>query len=387
MLFRSLTLWLMVMLILADLTMAANNPFQYLPKKFRPISNDSWVSKFPIFFHSYQNPDVFILGSSLPMAGFSLTNLDLQHLEGEAKNERLRTSLQCSDFASMLRVNKIVKGGGSCSNSVVNLSCAGCMISDSFHLMEKADLNKTLPKIVFIGIAPRDFSDNWIPAIGQTPLWQVVDEWDVFSCKQFSELSIVSSINAFFKRTSSLYRMHKDLKFCLQTIFEMLMKHPSEFVKAWECKPTHDNSRDISTCQNLEQPTKEAVLKKDLQVYKARYNPPNPARFGMERNYLEKLIALCSKDHIYLIVIDMPLTVQNKKLLSSESSGMYEKIIRDLKTDSRLFLIQCNEGNNFLDTDFSDSSHLNLVGARKFQKFIVDRLGHGQTKFVSQVGE
>ena len=369
--FRSLTLWLVLMLVLGDLALAASHPFQYLPKKFRPISNDSWVSKFPVFFRSHQTPDVFVLGSSLPMAGFSLTDAGLQDPDQEQKNEKLRTTLRCDNFSNLLGQ----RFGGRANIAVANLSCAGCMISDVYHLMQKAVDNDVAPKSVILGIAPRDFSDNWIPPVGQTPLWQVVDEWSIGSLLTANDRPLSERLMAVGKEGSELLRMRKDLKNCLSLMFDTAVRKPDDFAASWRpftFKP--QNNGGAACVMPLQQEDEAEIIAKDLKVYAARYSPANQTRFASEIDCLNKLIALCHEKHIALTVVDMPLTPANLALLPVDTATAYQRLIANLVSDSRVKFIQCNRPDLFLQSDFSDSAHLNARGADKFQKFVVAAL-------------
>lgn len=365
---KALCFWLVIICLLGDFLLGAIHPFQYIPKKFRPISTDSWVSKFPVFFRSQQTPDVFILGSSLPMAAFSLTDPGLTSPDEEKTNENLRTTLRSEHFSSLLRT----ECGTQRLPVVVNLCCAGCMISDACHLLEKSVDNNVLPKVIILGIAPRDFSDNWIPPQGQTPLWQVVDDWTTKDLFATDVRSLSERLISIGKTVSEAMRIRKDLKNCLSVMFETAVRKPKEFVETCGIPPAHQQSAS-DPCKVVSHKNYESlILKKDLQVYANRYAPSNPKRFAAEVNSLEKLVALCEKFNITLIVIDMPLTSANLALLPPETVIAYKQVISDLKVDKRLTFIQCNQSNRFLPSDFSDSAHLNALGASKFQKFVID---------------
>lgn len=378
--YRALTLWLIFLLLIIDWALSLLHPLNCLPKIFRPISVDSWVSKFPIFFRSRQTPDIVVLGSSLPMAGFSITDSYLQGLDRERTNETLRTTLNCESFSVLFRNRLGISG----SLDITNLTCAGCMISDVYHLIDRAVSNGIEPKVIFLGIAPRDFSDNWIPPVGQTPLWQTVDQWDAINLISSHSKSLSEKLLIIGKEISEFLRIRKDLKTSLGQMFLVFIRKPNDFIDAWSVSEKKETSSgDLPSRQNEE--NKSKILSSDLKTYTARYNPSNLKRFKLEEEYLKKVILLCRDRRIALIIVNMPIMPANLALLSPEASKAFRGLLCDLSSDDYVKFIQCNRSDIFVPSDFSDSVHLNVQGASKFQKLVVNSISVRDLGCLTQV--
>lgn len=358
--------WLLLILPTIDLGCRTIKPLQFIAvKNYKPIEFDPWVSKFPPYLYSKSSPDVLIVGSSLPMAAFSLADKQFASEASEEEQAALRTYTQANEFQKELstRIGETVK--------VENFSCAGGMVSDTYVFLKRLIDAGRIPRMVLYGISPRDFSDNLMPPLGQSPLFEVVSDWGCELPKNGMKLS--QKFDLACASYSYFYKTRRKYKNIALAIAADSLGRPMSLYKASE------NGQSEKEQKSKQQPTSETeetgtAFEKDLRRYAKRYAPINQGRFQSESEYLTKLVQLCQSNKVTLVFIGMPLTAQNKELIPEQLKTSYEAVIASVQGSKLVKWLDLASCKSFEQKDFSDSAHLNRDGSIKFQKLLIDKL-------------
>ena len=112
---------------------------------------------------------------------------------------------------------------------------------------------------------------------------------------------------------------------------------------------------------------------KDTQrEYEQRYRPFRPELFKQQLSYYEKILRQAQHNNSHLLIVNMPLTAANVRLLPE---GVYELYLRQVQTLAEKYhaqFLDFNDGKSFLDKDFSDQIHLNGPGAIKLMNRVAN---------------
>ena len=84
---------------------------------------------------------------------------------------------------------------------------------------------------------------------------------------------------------------------------------------------------------------------------------------------MKSIIAFCRSKSVPLIVVNMPLTERNLKILPANFLALYEKTITDICStaarDGSLAFINLRHSDHFVLSDFRDTAHMRSTGGKK----------------------
>lgn len=371
-LLQSTFFWLFVVLILIDFGISSVHPLKFVNCiKYLPLDQNSVVSKIPEFFSSQGRPDVLVLGSSLPMTAIALC--DAEYVGGINKNNvsAIRT------YTKALYLDRLLEKRFGKHFNIFNLSCYACMASDAYLLLSRAlDAGKA-PRVVFWGIAPRDFMDNTVPAVGKTPVYEVLQDWRCLADIWQRHMNLCETRDFLASSTWYYFRVKADYRTFLQAVAADLLNHPLTLfdASAKEQSATADSLRQADKPGSaLADTSNKSHLERDLANYKERYNPPNYKRYNEELVYFQKLLALCQKHNIQAVIINMPISSLNKSLIPSDLYKHYLSDSAKITANLGATFINLDKSNLFQLSDFFDSVHTNASGGKKWQDHLIGQL-------------
>ncbi len=369
---RNSTVVLLVLVLIAlDLSCRYLKPLHFITNKnYRPIEFDPWVSKFPPYLYSKSRPDVLVVGSSLPMAAFSLADKAFVERRNIDNSASMCTYTKADEFQKRMQesLGEPIR--------VENFSCAGGMVSDTYIFLKRLIDEGRIPRLVFYGISPRDFVDNMMPPLGQSPLFEVISDWSIDMPKH--GMSLNEYLGAVCSNYSYYYKTRRKHKGVITAMTADALGRPVSLFTS-SAKKTEQPCQSLKPASASEKVEPELSqsgdpLTLDLERYEKRYNPLNIKRFTNEAEYFKKLVSLCEKHHIRLILVGMPLTEQNRQLMPPQLLDLYSSTIATIQGNYQVKWIDLATSQSFQQNDFSDSAHLNSEGSKKFQKLLLDRL-------------
>ena len=304
------------------------------------------VSKLSNFLTSSENPDVVILGSSLVLVPSARCD---EKAEGKKPNydpwfyTRHIPEYSKSDYFAAQLQNKL-----GLNLSVKNLGVASSVMSDHQGILEAMLGAGKKPRLVILGIAPRDFLDNTIPKPMNTPTRYFLTEYHDKSImpESFTQEGLEkypSKLEHRFKKVFAYVKTHALDVAC------NVSKHPptADFVSI---------GGDGSV-----RPNKMA----DLDRYKNLYNPPNFEMLNVQAGYLRDFLITAERHNVNVLVVNMPLTRENLAALDPEALKEYKHQINKLAINYKATFLDLGTA-NYSKNDFEDCCHLNTAGGEKY---------------------
>lgn len=307
----------------------------------------------PKFLTSPSKPQVLLMGSSLVLSPAYMLE-KLIH----------RPDYDCTYFEDALkqRTGKQI--------SVTNVGVVGAMACDQYAILKTALNTGKKPDFVIFGLAPRDFTDN-LTTVENSPTQKVLTCYGSTN-KLFPEsLKSEDCALSFNMHKVTIDRWLKRIRKTATQSACQLYNHPASIEQTVPANSLAKAER-----------THRVVLATDIVDYRNRYNPPNYDRLKEQAAYLNSLLQLCRKEQIPVLLVNMPITQLNRRLIDpslleavehkvSETALSYHVPFLNLdKTDSRSF-------DDY--TDFTDSVHLAASGGKKFFNILSDYLVSDRT--------
>lgn len=310
-------------------------------------------------------PDVALLGSSqmnsvawTTVANMLDQNLDcVVHRRVDTLEDRLSKRLGIQDV------------------SVFNCAISGAMASDNYYIASALLSGERKPKVVIIGISPRDFIDNLVQSVNSTDAFRFFSVFvDDEEAARLAYPSIVERICAMIAKKVDGMSMRSLHKFANQII------HPEHDT---EGGVTHSavkaaimgDGREILTPGVFRIPPRFPDAYWDnSSEYARRYRNPRAPILSYQTRFFEKFLSEMRQKEIDVVVIGMPLMPQNYSLLSPAFWLQFESGVAGLcKKYDATFVNYC-KAEGFTQSDFVDTVHVNTRGGYKLVELFADAL-------------
>lgn len=306
------------------------------------------VSKLSNFLASKENPDVVIMGSSLVL------------MPSVRCDEKVAGKSPCYDswvygrlvpeYTKCDYLQNSLKSKLNLNLSVKNLGVASSIMSDQQGILEAMLASGKKPRLIVLGVAPRDFLDNNMPKPLETPTRSLLEEVNDNSLMPASLTAeglqkYATKIEHRFKKVMAYVKTHAVDVAC------NVSKHPAnvEFSTA-------------GSGDGTERPNKLA----DLENYKKLYNPPNFEMMNKQGGYLRDFLISAKEHGVNVLIVNMPLTRQNLAALDAEALKQYKLQLNHLAATYTATLLDLGSSGTYSLNDFEDCCHLNRKGGAKF---------------------
>ncbi len=367
--FRSTFVLASVLFVAMNAVMSFSSPFPFDSYKFNYRGWSWWT--FNALRNSSRISNIAIIGSSTMVsaiagcdANYLKRGLDLtEHHRASYLESKLKKAYPCGEFETF------------------SLSAPGQMPSDAYISLKAMVATANRPDIVIYGLAPRDFIDSTLSAPGDTDafryLTRIVNIDDVF---QRVFRSPYGKLDWCLQRLIYLYGysldFRMDLTECATTVVNAAVPKP------WTNKPfTWWDRRDVIPNYLPAEIHPEAVMAGPIDLetakkrytdntleYLQRYKHPDSHTYKTQMYFLGKIAEFCRKERIELVLVNMPITKQNLKLLRNGGEGYWDylQLLREFAFPRSVSLFDLNKFDRYSQEDFHDSVHLNAFGGQKF---------------------
>ena len=244
------------------------------------------------------------------------------------------------------------------------------MISDAYMESMALFQGNLKPKMVIIGIAPRDFIDASLQYAGST------EEFRFFARYVDPGKMTAVALPDFFARYDWLLNEKLPLR-KLGKVWQKLPQESTSSVAKGGSKALQAISAtgaDVAPGQWVIPANMPTIFMDNTNEYLHRFNNPKTPLYGQEFKFFNEFLKRMKDNEIKVVVVGMPSLSPNRALLSDAfwskwrrdvamSCQSYDVSWLDL-TDSKAFTID-----NFLDT-----VHMNAQGGQKFFAILTDYL-------------
>jgi hypothetical protein len=243
-------------------------------------------------------------------------------------------------------------------NHLPGLTCfmaalPGAMISDHF-IISRAFFNDSLkPKVVVVGMSPRDFIDSTLPAAYATEPYALLDRFANLGGKEM------------------LYRqdMLSQAEYAL-TVGMPLRRlcQSAEVPEFIGCASTYKPG------DRIVKPDMGEFFVDNTREYLARYTEPKPQRLTQQFLFFNEFLQSMQKAHIGVLAACMPLMESNRRLLRPEFWNTFRAQASNQCRQYGAHWVDLSEDPTFGRADFVDTVHMNCHGGVKLARLLAREL-------------
>ena len=269
-----------------------------------------------------------------------------------------------------------------------NLSTPGQMPSDALMTLMAMIETGHKPDVIIYGVAPRDFIDSELAGPQDTEpftyLNRVVDispfEEEIFT-GPLDKINLALQKNIYFYKFAADFQMEAG-KLYQSLLIDRLAPEPdkSKPFTYWDRKkllPEYKKG-EFHPYANMCAPSdlsKPMEYKDNSIEYVHRYKRMNPVAFETQMSFLARLADFTDKNGITLVLVNMPVTTDNLKLLKKEYYDQYWSRLKPFGERENTVLFDMNDHTIFKKPeDFHDGVHMNARGGLKFIDHLVEKL-------------
>lgn len=367
---KSSALAVIGVVLLVNFVLACVNPFGKTTLADLP-KDHSWVSWTTTdFVNQPKTPDIVYIGSSLVL--HPLTMLDAHYLK--------RTVDYTDHHRSAYTEDRIAKEMGIEKPVAFNFAMPGGMISDDWIITESMIRSGKKPKIIVLGLCARDFMDCKVRCPGVMPTFKYLSK--VIDLEPVLDLALPNLTD----RTDFVLGKIAYLWDAKPVIQELLRNQtkiafaslgitsgaPKFAPKQLDELLNTDMSAELERGMMVEEPDKERPFMDNSLEYRQRYKNRHEKLFAAEKQFLEKLLAAAKSNDIKVVVVNMPLTSLNVKLMPAGTYDEYLSTVRTLSAQHGAVFENFNDDTLFPSSVFYDTVHMNSVGGKRFVDALVE---------------
>lgn len=314
------------------------------------------VTKLAEFLPSKEQADIVVLGSSLVLT--PAVRCDDRMLGKAPCYDRWYYDRYIPEYTKSDYLHKRLLEKTGLDLKIKNLGVASSIMSDQFGIMQLMLAEGKQPKLIIVGLAPRDFLDNSQQKHLNTPTRMFI--------REYVEQSILPKNLTATELQDSAEKMRRRF----DKVIAALRKTSTNIA----CKLSGHEPRAEYGSVNTYLGDRPNRLK-DLDTYKKLYNPPNFAMLQTQAKYLEDMLMTAKENKIAVLIVNMPLTRENTAALDPHALAAYTATLEKLT---------CQYGAGFLNigsqnaayslNDFEDCCHLNSKGGEKFYAALIETI-------------
>ncbi len=241
----------------------------------------------------------------------------------------------------------------------------GAMVSDMYLIVDKIFQSKKKPDVVVLGISARDMMDDLLTGETRTPVFSRLSDLsdfkgnlDLYLSTPAEKLDFALNNLVFLYGKRYRYQL-KVSQFCEKTMNKVaFLKDPTADKPATGAKETQPLfATGLGTRQEMwDQSRKE---------YQKRYEHFNKQQFDKQTVFLGKLLERAKERDIKVILVNMPLSKENKSLMPQGLYDAYYQSVSSLAQSKSASFLDLNKGDMVAEHLFLDTAHMNADGGRK----------------------
>lgn len=357
--------------IVLNMVLAYTNPIDFDKFEF-PYKGWAWWT-FNDLRKSPQTHNVALLGSSLMVS--AVGNCDAMR-----KQEQL--NLAVYHKAEYLD-EKLEKTFGGKFNTY-NLAGPGQMPSDAYMTLQSMLKTHQRPDVVVYGVAPRDFYDSSMASPVDTEPFRFLSR--IVENDEAMPLMFKSPWDKFnwvLEHNIWAYRNALDMNMFLHDKTEQLLdklfppatgKDAFTYWDRIKLLPDYKMGEihPFAVVIHPQDPNGPPKFVDNTPEYSERYKRPDKDIYKIQWKFLVKLAELCKRERIELVVVNMPITLDNIKVLGGYRYMPYLNALQVLAMDHDVEAFDLNDFVKYQKGDYHDGVHLNAFGGTKLMDRLVE---------------
>ncbi|HEY9791037.1 MAG TPA: hypothetical protein V6D22_11595 [Candidatus Obscuribacterales bacterium] len=299
-------------------------------------------------------PDVVLFGSS--QMGSATAACDAQHQFKVVDALLDRHAVTLEDNLQERLGHKV---------TVFNLAQPGAMCSDTYMASKALFTPETQPRVVIIGIAPRDFIDATMPYAAATEPYKFYSRYI-----SAGKLTLTA-----YNDVTSWLQMGIDFLPCkrLGTYLQGLAAEGNVEHFDVPADPAHNTALSAVLGAGAAEPGKwlvpanipQSLWMDNTKEYKHRFQRPNAPVYEAERTFFDAFLNNMQARGITVVVVGMPSLPMNRKLLKPKFWSEFRSCVAHTCALHRAQFLDLTDSPVFIKDDYLDTIHLNARGGAK----------------------
>lgn len=317
------------------------------------------------------------------------------------ESDSQKTDVDCVTDKNSRFLSQLIKERTGVDAHTCLFALGGAMISDQY-LMAKALFNeKHKPKIIVLGVNPRDFIDNLMPSCASTETFHFLSPYVKLS--QFADYNF----NSLFTRMDWTMNEMLPLKLVRNSVatriknlgdrtldkfgFKLADVDGKKLV-AEESKSEGDGEEtktgdatildaiygkltEVRPATQIIRPGSHFAFMDNMREYKKRYRSPDVSMYVSQKKYFEEFLKYCKEQDIKVLVLGMPNMWPNRELLPETFWVSFKTYLNTTckKYDAQ-WIDMLADDKTFVTNDFIDCVHMNQSGGKKLLTVAADAI-------------
>jgi hypothetical protein len=352
-------------LLLINLALCLCQPFAKVEPRLLPATHTWtwWATK--EFFEQKSTPPLVILGSSLVMHSISREDADYLNQELDYVHHHRSSYLE----------DQLKKRFHSSENiACFNFALPGDLVSDDYMIARALFNGERQPKYVIVGLSLRDFIDNAVNCPGTTPPFRYLKRFtDIDDLVDLAMPKFWQQFDYRFGKCFYIWGNKLDLQVLLDQAARKLLLPTAQRLGLPSLLNDLDYRKHVPSDLHSEVEEGMAMVKPhqpysfdpNFADYRRRCGSPNEYMFKIQSIFFEKLVDLCKRKHICLVVLNMPLTKENLAIMPNGSYQKYLATVKRISERAGDTFVDLNQDPHFNHSDFYDTAHMNSAGGKK----------------------
>lgn len=314
-----------------------------------------------------QPPDLVLMGSSQMASALFTSDAKL-----------LARDLDCVKYRGAATLERELQNRLDCEPRIFDYAMGGAMVSDHFMISNVIFKKQNKPKLVVLGISPRDFMDNTLSSPGVTEQFRFFSPYmDLSSLSSIAFADLFDQLGWFADRYIPLKSIHKQLNLLAcykRNEYAMPGYTYTKVAQKQLLQAISGGTGEVKPGEWIIPHSASFGFIDNTGEYLRRYKDPTPPVYRAEQEFFKRLLAVLTDRDIKVLVVMMPSLLPNRSLLPNEFWAEYKKNIWGVCAEYKSPVLDLSDSSEFTVNDYIDTVHLNASGGQKLFRAIADTL-------------
>ncbi|MDX2108425.1 MAG: hypothetical protein SFY67_18675 [Candidatus Melainabacteria bacterium] len=352
-----------------------------------------WVTRNYLVKHP--DAEIALMGSS-QMASASFA------IESDSQN----VNVDCVTDKNSRFLSQLVKERTGVDTHTCLFALGGAMISDQYIMAKTLFTQKHKPKLIVLGVNPRDFIDNLMPSCASTETFRFLSPYtDLSKFANYNFNSIFTRMDWTMNEMLPLKIMRnavvQGIKSCGDNILSKsgFSVNDDQDLVANEDKPAGEEEgngeakganatildaiygklTEVKPATQIIHPGMTFDFMDNMREYGKRYKSPDVPMFAAQKKYFEELLTYCNEQNIKVVVVGMPNMWPNREILPKEFWTTFKAYVGETCNKyGAVFVDHLDDDKLFVTNDYIDCVHMNQHGGKKLLTSVADTIAKNQ---------
>lgn len=319
------------------------------------------------------SPDVVFLGSSLFL--HPLAMLDSKHLNQTVDYVDHHHTVYAEDrIADKLGISK---------PQCFTFAMPGSLVSDDWIIFKTLMRGERKPKVLVLGLSMRDLIDNKVHCVGTTPTFKYLSK--LIAMEPLLDIALPEPrdrTDYVLGKIAYLWGNKPNVQAILSDAARNFIDPSMRTVCSGKTFNNEEKEKLLTMNINaqlergwmVEKPDKDREFNDNTEEYAARYHTRNEKIFSTEKEFFKRLMDSAKSSGVQVVVINMPLTNLNVKLIPPGVYDEYRQYVERVTKEHGFIYRDFYGDPRFTSNVFYDTAHMNAEGGKRLVDGIVDTL-------------